>query len=137
MGLVFGESQRCWRCKGSGRTERHSACPVCGGSGVTGQPKPEEGREEGRARRDAVLERVAAAESKWSDRAARWISERVQGVEFTADDLTADIGAPAKTAATGSAFAAASRRGLIERVGLQQSANPTSHASVIMVWRRR
>jgi len=141
--LTFGESTICWRCKGSGKSER-GTCAVCGGTGVSSGPgaaasteaTQEQRRATGRAERDRVLERVAAAEPRWIDKALDWIEDRPTDSEFTADDLTLTIGAPAKRNAVGAAFSQASRRRLVERAGLQQSSIPSSHASVIQVWRR-
>jgi hypothetical protein len=146
MGLVFGDSRICWRCKGKGKTER-GTCAVCGGGGVLGAgetqltlDEPQAARESnaaaGRAERDRILPLVAEGSPTWMEAALSWIEARAVDTEFTADDLTLTIGHPAKRQAVGAAFSMASRRKLVERAGLQQSAIPTSHASVIQVWRR-
>jgi hypothetical protein len=140
-GLTFGDTQLCWRCRGSGKTGR-GVCAVCGGGGILGvgekppEATQEQRRAEGRAERDRILPAVAASEPKWSDKAMAWIESRLPLTEFTADDLTLTIGYPEKRAAVGSVFSQASRRKLVERAGLEQSATPSSHASVIQVWRR-
>ncbi len=145
--LSFGTDRLCHVCQGKGR-HAGKPCLACSGTGVEGRQtdqrplgvsvhSQDERRALGRAERDAILPRVEASNLRWSALAHRWMKDQPRDSVFTADDLTDAIGQPDRRAAVGSAFSAASKRRLIERAGIAQSAIPTSHASIVQRWRRR
>ncbi len=135
--LSFGTDKLCHVCQGKGR-HAGKPCLACDGTGLEGRvASQDERRAVGRAERDAILPRVEASNLRWSALAHRWMKDQPRDSVFTADDLTDAIGQPDRRAAVGSAFSAASKRRLIERAGIAQSAIPTSHASIVQRWRRR
>ncbi|MEE8602214.1 hypothetical protein [Euzebya tangerina] len=61
------------------------------------------------------------------------------GDTFTSDDMVSSVGLPPAGSpnALGGLFAGASRQGLIEPVGYQQSQRKARHAGVVRTWRGR
>lgn len=79
---------------------------------------------------------------EWADRARAALYDlALSGEEFTSEELTARVGLPRvdvgqnRNNAVGAVVAAASRAGLIERVGYRRARRPALHAAVVTIWR--
>ena len=102
-------------------------------------PWAEDQLAEGRAERDKGMAAAGARLGADWDKAVIDQAIRVlaaTGREFNADDVRDRLPAVAH-ALIGSRFMAASKRGLIERVGDQQSRHRSRHASRVGLWRGR
>lgn len=85
---------------------------------------------------DGVRTAEANAEAGWWEHGMRTIGEfALTGREFVPDDVTDVIGAPDHVNRVGALFAAASKAGLIEAVGMRRSTRPSRHGNRVCVWR--
>lgn len=132
--LTFGAHVVCRYCRGTGRL-RGQTCQACAGKGV--ELTEAQRLAIGEQRRDDAFDGVMETAGQWSARAMDWIRQMRPGARFTSDALTAAIGYPPARAAVGPVIALASRRRLIRSVGVRQSTNPTSNASIIQLWERQ
>jgi hypothetical protein len=132
--VTFGADRICHICGGRGRRLGRD-CLACGATGIE-RSTPVELVAIGRRERDDVMVAVDAASIPWRVDAATWFARQAPDATFSADDLTRHIGQPSSRAAVGTAFSIAARRGIIERVGVAPSGVPTSHASIVGIWRR-
>lgn len=97
----------------------------------------------GRAARDAGAAQAdsSAAADEWRPGAIAVLRElALSGQPFTADDLVERAGLPLQSEtnannAVGALFSAASKKGLIERMGDTQSKRVAGHARRLSVWR--
>lgn len=113
--LIFGEAELCRHCRGKG-------CPAC---------------TDGIRLRDIGMGLVVGAESTdWPARAERWILGLASGTTFTAEDLTAAIGRPARPNSVGARLSACARMGWVKPVGYARAHRPERHASRMLRWVR-
>ncbi len=88
--------------------------------------------------RDAGERRALEASGDWAAAAWRAIVRLAHhGAEFTADDVTAEVGPAPSNGAAGALFRAARSAGLIVRVGYRTSRRVSRHGGVQAVWRGR
>lgn len=96
--------------------------------------------EEGRAVRDVGVAAVdaasVAAHRTWRPKAEEALDELIQaGTPFTADDLRARVDEkPHHPNSIGALFIGASRRGLIRKIGYQQSKTKSRQAGSLALW---
>lgn len=101
-------------------------------------PFPQLTLEEAIRRRDRGAEAASDATSDAWRTACDAAIHRLaaSGREFTAEDVRALVGdPPTHPNAMGARFLAASRSGLVEKLGYRQPSRASSHASVIAIWR--
>jgi len=91
---------------------------------------------QGEALRDAGAKAVLDRNAAWAEKADRCMKlMAVCGYDFTAEDVTAEIGQPPHPNAMGGVFLRASRKGLIVPVGVKRATRDARHASMLRVWR--
>lgn len=77
-------------------------------------------------------------DGRWKVAAEKAIDELiVGGKQFSAIDLEAKVGKPARVNAIGSIFQKAARTGRIIKVGITKPVNASRHASHLLVWQRK
>lgn len=85
---------------------------------------------------EGIRRTLANADPEWSiafDQALQQLIEA--GTSFTSEDVTALCGQPDHPNRVGAKMFAASRKGLIERVGFEPAKRPNQHSTLISVWR--
>ena len=89
------------------------------------------------ARDDGIASVEANSDEEWKDAVDAVIARlAATGEKFTADNVrAAGVGEPHHPNAWGARFTAARRKGLVERIGFDESARPAGHARAVAVWR--
>jgi hypothetical protein len=96
----------------------------------------------GDALKQEGMTRALDAAAQW--RARAWLAMHelaADGEPFTSEDLVELVGLPRRVEgantnnAVGAIFSAASRRRLIERVGIRNARRPALHAAALTVWK--
>jgi len=91
----------------------------------------------GAQRRDLGMSAVEAVEhGDWPAKALRWVYRLERDATFTAEDLCAAIGRPARPNSVGARLSALARSGLIVVDGYGTAERVERHASVLRRWRR-
>jgi hypothetical protein len=90
--------------------------------------------------RDAGIQKAGdAANDAWKTLALQWVIWLASNrPTFTSDDIWAcGVPKPREPRALGAVFREASKMGMIEPVGYQQTAQVSRHRAPIRVWRRK
>lgn len=89
--------------------------------------------------RDAGMDRVeqSPAAGPWIAAANGWVRALSAGATFSAEDLCAQVGRPARPNMVGARLSALARQRLIEPVGYEKAERRERHASRMLTWRRR
>jgi hypothetical protein len=92
----------------------------------------------GRVLKAEGAQRRSARDPSYHAQAMAAIHVLACGPDFTSDDLHAALGewTPTHPNSVGAAFHAATRAGIIVRVGYRQSARPEAHARIVAIYRR-
>ena len=92
---------------------------------------------QGVALRDVGTNSVLDRNHEWAERADRFLEILALSVfDFTAEDVTAEIGAPPHPNLMGAVFLRASKKGVIVPTGrVVRAERDARHASMLRVWR--
>jgi hypothetical protein len=94
---------------------------------------------QGVALRDVGTNSVLDRNHEWAERADRFLKTlAVSGYDFTAEDVSEEVGLPPHPNAMGGVFLRASKKGLIVPTGtVVRAERDARHASMLRVWRGR